>query len=169
MKKVFTNKDSISDLEHLSDFLDSKYKLPGGIGIGWDAIIGLIPGIGDLITSSLSFYILFRATLLGATPFVLAKMCLNILIDNVLNFFPIIGNLFDIFWKSNRKNVRLLRNHLEDPASTSRRAKISVLLSLILISLFALCVFAMILWGMYLFFVFITEVLAASNSVLVDD
>lgn len=162
-------KQNIRDLERLSEFLDSKYKLPGGIGIGWDAILGLVPGVGDLITSSMSFYILFRAAMIGTPPFVLARMCINILIDNVIGFIPLFGNVFDIFWRSNNKNVALLQNHLLDPTTTSRKAKVSVILSLILISIFALCLFGLIIWGMYLFTVLVIEAIQTMNGLTIED
>ncbi len=143
-----TSKNDIRDLEYLAEFLDSKYKL-GGIGIGWDAILGLVPGVGDMVTSSMSFYILFRAAVVGAPPFLVARMCLNILVDSVLNFIPILGNFIDIFWKSNNKNVRLLQNYMRDPHTTTRKAKTSVILSIIVILIFAAVVFTGIAFGMY--------------------
>lgn len=162
MNNTSRSANNTSDLTYLSDFLDSKYKLPGGIGVGWDAILGLIPGVGDLVTSSLSFYILFRSAVRGAPPVILLRMGINILIDNVLDFFPIIGNIFDIFWRSNRRNVNLLHGYLQDPVTSKRQARSSVILSLILITLFAIVVFSAIIWGMYTIGVLIYNYLEAN-------
>lgn len=152
-----------ADVQKLAEFLDSKYKV-GGMKIGWDAIIGLIPGVGDIVTSSMSFYILFRAALLGCPPFVLMKMGLNILIDNIVDFIPVIGAIFDFFWKSNNKNVRLLQNHLKDPVRTSRSAKTSVILSLIVVFIFVVIVSTVVIYGLIVLITFLYHYLQTGSS-----
>lgn len=114
--------DQLSNLRALTDFLDTKFKGPFGIKVGWDGLLGIIPGIGDLITSLLSFYIIGQAALIGASPAVLVRMCLNVLIDNVLDMVPFLGIFFDIFWKSNVKNLKLLESYLQNPKSTRNKS-----------------------------------------------
>lgn len=106
------------DVRQLADLLDSRFKLPFGWSIGWDGIIGLIPGIGDLIMSGFSFYILMKAAQIGCPPSVLLRMCLNIVIDNLVSLPPFFGEIFDFIWKSNTKNVLLMEQYLNQPVQT---------------------------------------------------
>ncbi len=113
----------IEKLESLASFLDSKYKTPFGFSIGWDGIIGLIPGIGSVITTALSAIIVFHGIQLGASAFVVIRMILNIIADNLIGAVPILGWFADFFWKSNLKNVCLLQTYLASPESTNRSSR----------------------------------------------
>ena len=115
-----------ADLEQLAKLLDAKYQLPGGFRIGWDGILGFVPGIGDLITNILSMYIIARAAALGCSPSVILRMGGNVLLDNLFDLFPIIGNFFDIFWKSNLKNIELLDQFQAHPTKTTFTSKLLI-------------------------------------------
>lgn len=119
------------DLKKIAEFLDSKFRLPGGFRIGWDGILGFIPGIGDLITNILSIYIIVRAAVLGCSPSVILRMGLNVLIDNLVDVIPVFGNFFDLFWKSNLKNLSLIERHQLNPVATTRSSKLVVTLAVI--------------------------------------
>ncbi|MEZ4750891.1 MAG: DUF4112 domain-containing protein [Bdellovibrionota bacterium] len=106
-------------LKELAHFLDSRFQL-GPIRVGWDAIIGVIPGIGDAITSVLSAYIVLEAAQAGIRPAVLMRMVANVLIENIVGAIPIAGDAFDVFWRANEKNYRLYEASLADGARTSR-------------------------------------------------
>ena len=80
-----------------------------GWRFGLDALIGLIPGVGDTATSLASFYILVNAVRYGVPKITLLRMGLNLVIDYVLGSVPFVGDLFDAWWKSNRRNLDLLR------------------------------------------------------------
>lgn len=123
----------ITDLKKLSEFLDTKYRLPGGIRIGWDGIIGFIPGLGDLVSNILSSYIMARAAMAGAPPAVILRMGLNVFIDNLIDVIPILGNFFDIFWKSNVRNVNLIEKYLANPQQVHRSSKWVIFATLVLI------------------------------------
>ncbi len=100
------------DLELLARWMDNVFEVPGtGIRFGLDAIIGLVPGIGDAITSLVSFYILKIAAHRGAPRVVLLRMAFNIGIDLFAGSLPVVGDAFDVYWKANIKNVGLLRRH----------------------------------------------------------
>jgi hypothetical protein len=104
----------ISDLRQLADWLDTKFVIPGtSIRFGLDAIIGLVPGIGDLITTALGAFILIRAHELGAPKLLLARMGANLAIDSIIGAVPLFGDLFDIAFRSHQRNVRLLLNWRE--------------------------------------------------------
>ncbi len=123
------------EINELADLLDSRFRLPFGWKIGWDGIVGLVPGIGDFATNLVSLYIVYKAAILGCPQSVLLRMGLNILIDNVLDTIPLLGNLFDFIWKSNQRNLSLLDQYLANPHRTAAASK-TLIFSVILILFF---------------------------------
>jgi len=104
---------AVQDLVHLARFLDNAFVFPGtNIRFGLDGLIGLIPGAGDALSALISIYIIHRAKMLGAPERLLNKMRWNVLIDTVAGAVPFLGDLFDVAFKSNVRNVRLLLDHL---------------------------------------------------------
>lgn len=104
---------AVQDLVHLARFLDNAFVFPGTtIRFGLDGLIGLIPGAGDALSALISIYIIHRAKMLGAPERLLNKMRWNVVIDTVAGAVPFFGDLFDVAFKSNVRNVRLLLNHL---------------------------------------------------------
>lgn len=102
-------------LEFLARWLDSVFEIPGlRVRFGLDAILGLIPGLGDTATSLLSLYILKAASQYGVSRVTMTRMALNVAADYVVGAIPFVGDVFDVYWKSNQRNVALLRRHLED-------------------------------------------------------
>jgi len=102
-------------LEKLAGTMDSLLRIPGtGIRLGLDSILGLIPGVGDAAALGPAGYIVYSAHQMGASKPLLAKMTANIGIDAVIGSIPLIGDIFDVGWKANRRNVALLRTHLEE-------------------------------------------------------
>jgi hypothetical protein len=92
--------------------MDSQFVIPGtSIRFGLDALIGLIPGVGDLATFGISGFMLVIMAQNGASGFVLARMILNVLIDTAIGSIPLLGDLFDIGFKANTKNVRLMQEY----------------------------------------------------------
>ena len=97
----------------LAKVLDNSITIPGtGWKIGFDPIVGLIPGIGDLIGAVLSGYIILEAVRAEIPTFMLARMLVNVGIDTLLGAVPAVGDVFDAAWKSNMMNVALLERHL---------------------------------------------------------
>jgi len=97
----------------LARLLDSSISVPGTAWkIGLDPIVGLIPGIGDLIGAVLSGYIILEAVHAEVPTFTLVRMLVNVGIDTVLGAVPALGDVFDAAWKSNMMNVALLERHL---------------------------------------------------------
>lgn len=97
-------------LETLSKYLDNWVQIPVvGWRFGLDAIIGLIPNVGDTVTSLASFYILVAGVRYGVPKITLARMAFNIGLDYVVGSIPFIGDAFDLFWKSNKQNMDLIR------------------------------------------------------------
>ncbi|GIW99351.1 MAG: hypothetical protein KatS3mg111_2684 [Pirellulaceae bacterium] len=101
-------------IEKLAHWLDHSIAVPGtNLKFGWDSIIGLVPGIGDVVTSALSLWILAEAPRLGASRWLILRMLFNIAVDSLTGSIPIAGDLFDAAFKSNRRNLELLRRHLQ--------------------------------------------------------
>lgn len=99
-------------LETLSHYLDDWIKIPGiGWRFGLDALIGLVPSVGDTLTSLMSFYILIAGVRYGVPKITLLRMAFNIGLDYLVGSIPIIGDAFDFFWKSNKMNMNLIREH----------------------------------------------------------
>jgi hypothetical protein len=101
----------------LAQLLDNSITIPGtSYKIGLDPIVGLIPGIGDLIGAVLSAYIILEAARAEVPGFLLFRMLVNLGFDTLLGAVPAIGDLFDAAWKSNTRNVALLERHLSKQA-----------------------------------------------------
>jgi hypothetical protein len=112
--------DQIELVKAAAKLMDSAFVIPGtNRKIGLDAIIGLLPGIGDAIGALVSGYIITTAAQLGVSRVVLARMMMNTAIDTVVGIVPLVGDLFDAAWKANVKNAALLEQAVKDP----RRAK----------------------------------------------
>jgi hypothetical protein len=108
----------------LAKLLDNSIAIPGtDWKIGLDPIIGLIPGIGDLIGAVLSGYIVLEAARAKVPTYTLARMLVNVGIDTLLGAVPAVGDVFDAAWKSNTKNVALLERHLAGDRAAIAREK----------------------------------------------
>lgn len=100
----------IETLDRLSTLLDARYRIPGTpIRFGWDTILGLVPGIGDLGALAPSGYLIYKAYRLGARKRTLGRMSLNTGMDFVIGAVPILGDIFDLVFKANNRNFALLR------------------------------------------------------------
>ena len=127
-------------LKFLAWLLDSSIPIPGTpYSIGLDAIVGLLPFIGDLIGVVASSYILAEANRLGVGRTILARMAFNVALEGVIGIVPLLGDLFDAAWKANMRNVQLLDAWAERPHATRRASRsFLALLTLALIGLAAL-------------------------------
>ena len=106
--------DSVARLEALSRLLDTAFPIPGtNQRVGIDAVLGLIPGIGDLVSTALSSYLIWEARQLGLPRWKIARMIGNVAADTVLGAIPFAGDVFDVFFRANRRNMKILRDHLE--------------------------------------------------------
>ncbi len=111
------------NLDLLSHLLDDWFRIPGtSIRFGLDGIVGFIPGIGDAIGGIASCVIILAAWMRGVSYVTLARMLANWGIEVLLGTVPVLGNLFDIGWKANRRNYALLTGSLADPQGVKRRS-----------------------------------------------
>lgn len=103
----------LDQIERLTQFLDEAYRIPGtNFRVGWDTIIGLVPGIGDVATAAMSAYLIHQARQAGASKWMIARMLGNVGLDLAIGAIPLLGDAFDMVFKSNRRNARLLKRHL---------------------------------------------------------
>jgi hypothetical protein len=112
--------DDMAAVRRWARLLDSQFRIPGtNIRFGWDPLLGLVPGLGDLVGPVFAAIVLVHAWKLGVPKIVMARMILNAGIDAVLGAFPVVGDAVDVFWKANQANVQLLERHSQ-PGTTIR-------------------------------------------------
>jgi hypothetical protein len=105
----------LDEVRRLAKLLDTRWKIPGiGVRFGIDPVLGLIPGAGDLVAGAISTYVIVKAHRLGAPKSMLVRMAGNVAVDTVVGSVPILGSVFDLFYKASTRNLRLLQTHLED-------------------------------------------------------
>lgn len=105
---------SIARLEALARLMDGAFVLPGtSIRLGLDAIIGLVPVAGDLISGLISSYLIWEARRIGAPRWLIARMTANTLFDTTIGAIPVLGDAFDVMFRGNMRNMALLRRYME--------------------------------------------------------
>lgn len=115
--------ERMARLRSIAWLLDNSIPLPGGYRIGIESVIGLIPGVGDAIGAVLSAYIVNEARALGAPRSVLLRMTGNIMLETVIGAVPIVGDLFDMGFKANMRNLALLDRYTLDPTRSRRDSR----------------------------------------------
>ena len=108
-----SHEERLAQVQWLARMMDDRFAVPGTrLRFGWDSIIGVFPGLGDALTSIISLIIVHHAWQTGASRFTLARMLGNVAADFVIGSIPFVGDLFDVAFKANRRNARLLEQHL---------------------------------------------------------
>jgi hypothetical protein len=106
--------ESMTRLEAVGRLMDGAFVLPGtNIRLGLDAVIGLVPVAGDVISGLVSSYLIWEARQLGAPRWLIARMMANTLLDTTIGAIPLVGDAFDLMFRANMKNMALLRRHME--------------------------------------------------------
>jgi hypothetical protein len=142
--------------------MDGLFRIPGtGWRFGLDAIVGLIPGVGDTVSTLTGFYILAAGVRYRVSKVTLLRMGLNIGVDYLFGAVPVIGDLFDAAWKSNQRNVELLRRRATVSAEDAHSGRLSDWLFVGLVMLALLVVLAGSLLVLYLILDFLWRQLAA--------
>lgn len=105
-----TRSDALRRMEMVAQLLDNAFVIPGTKRrVGIDAIIGLVPGIGDIATTLLSSYVIWEARNLGVSRLALARMTGNLAIHATIGAVPLLGDVFDAFFRVNQRNMRIVR------------------------------------------------------------
>ncbi|MFB2879245.1 DUF4112 domain-containing protein [Floridanema aerugineum] len=115
---------TLKRLRRISHVLDNAIAIPGTrFRFGIDPILGLIPGGGDTVSAFFAAYIIWESAMLGLPKEILMRMFSNILFDTFAGSVPVVGDLFDVAWKANVKNVALLEEHLQLPETSQKADK----------------------------------------------
>lgn len=132
-------------LDTVSDLLDTRYRIPGtNIRFGADFLLGLIPGAGDALTFGISGLLVLVMARKGASGMVLFKMIGNIVLDVIVGTIPILGDLFDLGYKANRRNLHLMEEHYKEGRQQGSAWGPVILVALVLLGLFVLTIF--VIW-----------------------
>lgn len=140
-------RDRLERLRRLGYLLDNSIPIPGTrFRIGLEAIVGLVPGVGDLVGGGFSLYLILQAARMGVPASLLARMGWNLLVDVAVGAIPFLGDLFDAGFKANMRNLALLERHVQVPTQSRRASRrfvvvLAILLVLVLVGAFALAVF----------------------------
>lgn len=141
--------DASRRLRKLAWLLDNAIRLPGGFRIGVDGLIGLVPGVGDLLAALLSSYIVVEAARMKVGGSVLMRMVGNIALELGIGLVPVFGDLFDFAFKANTRNLKLVEAYLEQPDKTRQHSRWRVaaaILALALVIVAVLMLACVILW-----------------------
>lgn len=114
---------AVARVEAVAHFMDDLFVIPGtNVRVGLDAMIGIVPVIGDLVSQAISSYIIWEARRLGVSRFTMSRMIANSAIDTVVGIVPFVGDAFDVAFRANRKNLALLKGHLEKQGHIRRES-----------------------------------------------
>lgn len=143
-KKGRTIPPSMESFERIARLLDSKFEIPGtGIRFGLDPLLSLIPLLGDLITLVISAMLIQTMQKHGASRKVVVKMLINAGLDTVIGAIPLVGTVFDVFYRANDRNVRLLREHYYEGKHQGSGTGLLILILLIIVAIIAVVVYGM--------------------------
>ena len=118
----------LAEVETLAWLLDNSIPVPGtGRRLGIDAIIGLVPLVGDVLSAGMGLFVVWRASRFGLPRVVVVRMLLNSLVDLVVGSIPIAGDAFDLWFKANTRNLDIMRRHLAQPGTSTRNDWLVVL------------------------------------------
>lgn len=135
-------------LDNLAHYLDGLFRVPGTTWrFGLDGLIGLVPNVGDTITSFASFYILLAGVRYGVPKITLLRMAFNIGVDYIVGAIPFVGDAFDFIWKSNKKNMALIR---ERATGTDKGTKADYLFVFAIIGLLIFLLLGSIFVSLYI-------------------
>ncbi len=141
-----SQEQKVAHLRTLSRFLDDAIPVPGtNYRIGVEPIIGLVPGVGDFFGMTLSAYIILRAADLGVSKTTILRLIINLAIDAVIGSLPIVGDLFDIVWKANLRNIAIVEAEILKNAPL-KSSKIFVACSALALTLVLVLIFTLLLF-----------------------
>lgn len=118
-----SRRDRMAQLDALATLMDTAFLIPGTkIRFGIDALIGLVPGIGDAVATAMSLWLVHQARQLGAPKYLIARMLGNTALDGLVGVVPLLGDAFDVMFRANRRNMKLLRDWLDREERRRARA-----------------------------------------------
>lgn len=119
---------SVERARLLARALDSAVRIPGtNVRFGLDALLGLVPGLGDVTGAAMGGYLVLLGSRMGVPKPVLARMVMNVALDTIAGVIPVAGDLFDVAWKANTRNMALLERYIEKPVATGKSSSAMVI------------------------------------------
>lgn len=144
--------ERLRTLRTIQQALDEAFRVPGtGIRFGWDSIVGLVPWAGDAVTAALACVIVFQAHRMRVPRVVLLRMIGNVALDLLIGIVPVFGDVADVFWKANTRNMALLERHAHAPGPA--RLGDWLFVGALLATIVAIAVVPLILLIMFLQFI----------------
>jgi hypothetical protein len=108
--------DAIARITLVANLMDNAFLIPGlNRRVGLDAVLGLVPGVGDALSAAIASYIIWEARQLGLPRWKIARMIGNVAVDTAIGAIPFAGDVFDVVFKSNQRNLRIIHEHLGTP------------------------------------------------------
>ena len=109
-----SRRERLARLDALASILDTAFVIPGtNVRFGADSLIGLVPGIGDVVTTAMSLWLVHEAYQIGAPPRIISRMVRNVILDGMVGAVPVVGDVFDVMWRANKRNMRILQEWAE--------------------------------------------------------
>lgn len=136
--------DALREVETLAWLLDNSIRVPGtgGRRLGLDALIGFVPVVGDLASAGIGLYVVWRGSRLGLPRVVVARMLANSAVDLIVGSIPVAGDAFDLWFKANTRNLRLMHRYVAAPETSTRSQSVTLAVSIGVV----LLVVGLILW-----------------------
>ncbi len=136
--------EALREVETLAWLLDNSIQVPGtgGRRLGLDALIGFVPVVGDLASAGIGLYVVWRGSRLGLPRVVVARMLANSVVDLIVGSIPVAGDAFDLWFKANTRNLRLMHRYVAAPETSTRSTSVALAVSIGLV----LLVFGFIVW-----------------------
>lgn len=133
---------ALAEIEFLAWLLDNSIRVPGtgGRRFGIDALVGFLPVVGDLFGGVMSLIVVWRGSRMGLPRIVVVRMLVNAAIDLIVGAIPLAGDAFDLWFKVNDRNLRLIRRHLEHPDASTRSDWLVVLALVVVVALLLLAI-----------------------------
>lgn len=139
---------SLATIQNITSWLDNRFTIPGTkIKFGIDALLSLIPGIGDTVSTGISLVLVAFIVRKGVGIKTTLKMLGNVVVDAIISAVPVIGTIFDIGFKSNVRNLQLLEKHLEENPESNYSFGVWIVLMVFILLIFAL--FIVFFWGIW--------------------
>lgn len=108
-----SREDSLARITLVARLMDSAFVIPGlNRRVGFDAVLGLVPGVGDALSAAIASYIIWEARQLGLPRWKIARMVANLAVDTAIGAIPLAGDVFDVFFKANERNLKIIHDHL---------------------------------------------------------
>jgi hypothetical protein len=137
----------LASVRRWARLLDSQFRIPGTkLTFGLDPVIGLIPGVGDLVGPIFGLVVIAHAWKMGVPKLVMARMVINAGLDALLGIFPLLGDTVDVFWKANLSSVQLLERHAYERRGVTTGDKLFVAAAALMILLLLLLPVLIVIW-----------------------